>query len=429
MVAFPTTGGYTIETQNSSVRLYGAFALGCVFFAYGFIHRVAPSVMTDELMRDFAVGGSALGSLSAMYFYAYVVLQIPVGILMDRFGPRRLMSGALVLCAIASFCMAGSNSLLMASVSRLIIGGSVAFAFVGTLTILTYWFAPTRFAMFAGLLQSSGMVGAMLGQAPLRFAVEHYQWRGAVFGLGVLALLLAIAAYLVVPRRQRSKPVQVTEGNRQSTNSFLSMLTRRNWLCALTGFGMAAPMLGFAALWAVPWLTTVHGFGQTQSAGIASMVFMGWLLIAPVAGWLSDRLGKRKPVLLAGSVLSLVAFVTILHVQTSSVLVMSLLFFLQGAGGCAMVICFGMMREYNAQGHTSAALGMLNTCVVGSGAVMQPLIGLALDSRWQGALVEGVRVYSSSNYDSAFLLLIAANAVAIVCGALLPETGGRQAVA
>lgn len=418
-----------INNKISGVRLYFAFALGCVFFAYGFVHRVAPSVMTEELMRDFAVGGSALGSLSAMYFYAYVVLQIPVGILMDRFGPRRLMSGALIICAVASFCLASSDSLVLASVSRLVIGGSVAFAFVGTLTILTYWFAPTRFAMLAGVLQSSGMMGAMMGQAPLRLAVEHYSWRGTVIGLALVAFVLAITACVVVPRRERTACGECggrSNKKTPSTNSFTSILTRRrNWLCALAGFGMAAPMLGFAALWAVPWLATVRGFSQTQSAGIASMVFLGWLVVAPVAGWFSDRLGKRKPVLIAGSVLSMVTLIAILQVRADSVLIMSTLFFLQGAGGCTMVICFSLMREYNAQSHTSASLGLLNTCVVGSGAVMQPLIGLALDGRWQGTLSQGVRVYSSGNYNSAFLLLIAANAAAIVCCMLLQETSCR----
>ena len=431
--------------------------------------------MTEELMRDFAVGGSALGSLSAMYFYAYVVLQIPVGILMDRFGPRKLMSAALVLCAIASICMASSNSLLMASASRLVIGGSVAFAFVGTLTILTCWFAPARFAMLAGLLQSSGMVGAMLGQAPLRIAVEHYHWRVAIYGLGAVALLLAIAAFFVVPRRDRSEAPAVAAGsargsitnknsanddisggpdteNRDSANRDLKndglrdsetmasdsgdevsdgvssiLARRRNWLCAFAGFGMAAPMLGFAALWAVPWLTTVRGISPTQSAGIASMVFLGWLLVAPVAGWVSDRIGRRKPVLVAGSLLSLGAFVAILYIPTDSIFIMSALFFLQGVGGCSMVICFSIMREYNAHSHTSAALGMLNTCVVGSGAVMQPLIGWALDSRWQGSVVQGVRVYVGSNYNSAFLWLIAAGVLAVVCSLLLPETWCRVA--
>jgi MFS family permease len=380
--------------------------------------------MTGELMRDFSVGGSALGGLSAMYFYAYVALQIPVGLLMDRFGPRKLMTGALLLCAVASFSMASSNTVLAASVSRLVIGGSVAFAFVGTLTILTKWFLPERFSTYAGILQSSGMVGAMLGQAPLRMAVETSSWRVALMIMAGVALALAIAAFIIVPRITKAETTATVDASGQGIGAIIKSL--RNWLCVLAGFGLAAPMLGFAALWAVPWLNTVRGFSATQSAGIASLVFMGWLLVAPVVGWISDRINKRKPVLIVGSIISLLGFVTILYVEISSPLLMGALFFMQGAGGCTMVICFTVMRQYNPHGNTSAALGLLNTFVVGSGAVMQPLIGAALDSRWQGAVVDGARVYGADNYHRAFLLLAAANLMAVLCCVCLKEPQREQ---
>ncbi len=408
-------------SQVSRARALAAFLIGCAFFVYAFVHRVLPSVMTDELMRDFAVGGSALGVLSAMYFYAYVALQIPVGILIDRFGPRRLMSGALLVCACASLGMANSDTLVAASISRFIIGGSVAFAFVGTLTLLTFWFDSHRFATFAGVLQSAGMLGAMLGQAPLRIAVEELSWRGATTMLAVCGFTLAILAYALIPRRPAIHRNTTTPETRNAGVG--SILKKpRNWLCALVGFGMAAPMLGFAALWAVPWLNTVHGFDQTTSAGIASTVFLGWLAGAPVCGWISDVIGRRLPVLFAGSLLSLTTFVTIMLLDNVSATVFIMLFFFNGLVGCTMVICFSVMREYNASSNTAASLGMLNTLVVGSGAVMQPLIGGLLDHRWNGTLIEGVRIYTAENYLIAFMALILANVMAIGCCLLLKET-------
>lgn len=414
------TAEQSLSSEPGARKLL-AFFLGCCFFAYGFVHRVAPSVMTGELMSDFSVGGSALGSLSAMYFYAYVAMQIPVGLLMDRFGPRKLMTAALLLCAVASVAMASSHTLLAASASRLVIGASVAFAFVGTLTILTRWFLPERFSVYAGILQSSGMVGAMLGQAPLRVAVESAGWRGALLMMSVAALVLAMAVFIVVPRRKNKAPA-ADAGT--SHGSFRGVFTHRhNWLCVMVGFGLAAPMLGFAALWAVPWLSTVRDFSQTQAAGIASMVFMGWLIVAPLAGWVSDRLGRRTPVLLIGSAISLIGFLVILFVPVKSALLLSMLFFIQGAGGCTMVICFTLMRQYNPGGNTSAALGLLNTFVVGSGAVMQPLIGVSLDSRWAGDIIDGVRLYDAANYHTAFLLLAGANLLAVIGSVLLKEPG------
>jgi len=195
-------------SKVSRTRALAAFVIGCLFFIYAFVHRVAPSVMTDDLMRDFTVGGSALGVLSAMYYYANVALQIPVGVLIDRFGPRRLMSGALLICACASLAMANSDSLLSASISRMLIGGSVAFAFVGTLTLLTFWFDAHRFATYAGILQSTGMVGAMLGQAPLQIVVEAFSWRGATTLLAAIGFTLAVLTYAVIPRRSKQNAAQ-----------------------------------------------------------------------------------------------------------------------------------------------------------------------------------------------------------------------------
>src|SRR5210317_596292 len=166
-----------------------AFALGTLFFGYAFVQRVSPSVMTDELMRDFAVGGAALGSLSAFYFYAYASIQLPVGMLTDHFGPRKLMSFAAGLCALASVAFALSDSLLAASIGRALIGATVAFAFVGTLAIAGYWFRPQQYALLAGLLQTVGMTGGIFGQAPLRQLVEAIGWRSSIHVLAVVALV------------------------------------------------------------------------------------------------------------------------------------------------------------------------------------------------------------------------------------------------
>ena len=122
-------------TSISRSQAIVAFALGTLFFGYAFVQRVSPSVMTDELMREFAVGGAALGSLSAFYFYAYASIQLPVGMLTDHFGPRKLMSFAAALCALASVGFAFSDSVFTASLGRALIGGTVAFGFVGTLAI------------------------------------------------------------------------------------------------------------------------------------------------------------------------------------------------------------------------------------------------------------------------------------------------------
>jgi len=409
----------TVSVSDS--RALAAITAGALFFALAFVQRVAPSVMTVELMRDFAVGGAALGTLSGWYFYAYAGIQLPVGVLNDRFGPRKLMSAALVVCALGSVGFALSDSLFAASLFRALIGASVAFAFVGTLTIANYWFAPARFAMLAGVVQTAGMCGAMLGQAPLRHAVESFGWRAAVLVMGAAALLLALVVFYAVPRRPRDAQSGAQPGRLLAGVAAVAA-NPQSWACAGIGFGMTAIMLAFAGLWAVPWLRDAYFYSAPAAAAIASLLFFGWALGAPVMGWLSDHSGRRKPVLLAGILCNTLIFSVLLFSGWRAPAALSALFFLLGISGSMMTVAFGSMREVNSPTHASTAMGLLNMFVVGSGAVMQPAVGWLLDANWDGRMLDGARVYAAVDYTAAFSVLLLSNMLALVCVLLLRET-------
>lgn len=402
-----------------------AFTLGTLFFCYAFVQRVSPSVMTDELMREFAVGGAALGSLSAFYFYTYASIQLPVGMLTDRFGPRKLMSFTAALCALASIAFALSDSLLMASIGRALIGGTVAFAFVGTLAIAGYWFRPAQYAMLAGLLQTAGMSGGIFGQAPLRQLVETIGWRSSMNVLAVVALVLAVLLFFLVPKRsgeqkQHGPQPGIMQGLRAVT------VNPQTWICSVIGFGMASSMLALGGLWGVPWLNSIHGYSKTEAAGITSMIFVGWAIFSPLFGWLSDRIGRRNIIQKTGAVIVLIALSALIYATPQNTGLLMLLMFVIGAGGSSMTVCFGSVRELNDINYSSTSLGLMNMCIVGSGAVMQPLIGWLLDLGWGGQLLDGARIYSADGYTWAFVSLLATNLAALVAGFFLRETWCRQ---
>ncbi|MCP4874466.1 MAG: MFS transporter [Gammaproteobacteria bacterium] len=402
-----------------------AFTLGTLFFGYAFVQRVSPSVMTSELMSEFAVGGAALGSLSAFYFYAYASIQLPVGMLTDHFGPRKLMSFAAALCALASLGLALSDSVLTASIGRALIGGTVAFAFVGTMAIAGYWFKPAQYALLAGLLQTVGMGGGIFGQAPLRRMVEGIGWRGTINVLALVAVVLALLLFFLVPQRSREQKLQ---GSRTGIMKGLRTVTTnpQTWICSVIGFGMAATMLSFGGLWGVPWLTNVHTYSTTEAAGITSMLFVGWAVFSPLCGWTSDRIGRRNIILLSGSLLALIALVILIYYTPANTALLIALIFIIGAGGSSMTVCFGSVRELNDANYSSTSLGLMNMCIVGAGAVMQPLIGWLLDLNWDGTLIDGARVYSATNYSNAFFSLLVVNLVAIVAALFLRETYCKQ---
>jgi MFS family permease len=345
--------------------------------------------------------------------------------LTDRYGPRKLMSFAVGLCAIASVGFAFSDSVLTASIGRALIGGTVAFAFVGTLAIAGYWFKPAQYAMLAGLLQTVGMSGAIFGQAPLRQVVESIGWRGTMAALGVIAVLLSILLFVLVPHRSgEQKNLEVRVGILDGLKSVASNF--QTWLCALIGFGMAGIMLGFGGLWGVPWLNSVHGYSTIEAAGVISMLFAGWAIFSPVVGWLSDRTGRRNPIMTVGAIISVTAFLVVVFYTPESTALLMLMIFLIGVGGCSMTACFSSVKELNNLEYRSTALGLMNMCIVGSGAVMQPLIGWLLDMNWTGTIVDGARVYSASAYTIAFSSLLVVNLAALIGTLFLRETRCKQ---
>ncbi len=406
------------------------WSLGAIFFCYGFFQRVAPSVMVDQLMRDFQVGGALLGGLSAFYFYAYASLQIPVGLLMDRYGPRRMLGLGALLCAGGSLAFGLAEQVEWAYAGRLLIGAGAGFGFVGTLKLATLWFPPQRFAQLAGMTMMLGMVGGILGQAPLAAVVEGFGWRGTMLWAALVGTLLALGIWLIV-RDGAAGAARHPEKPRAAGSlrgGILRVLrTPQLWVLVLVAASMSAPMLTIGGLWGVPWLMHVHGLGRPEAAATVSLLLIGWAVGSPVAGGLSDRLGRRRLPLTLGALLGLSCLTALLYLPGLSVAALSVLFFASGLGMGSMAICYAMARETLSAGDSGTGIGLVNTATVGSGALFQPLVGWLLDLGWDGSLEAGARVYDGAAYGWALGTLAAFLALGLL-GALLwlretrPET-------
>jgi MFS family permease len=398
--------------EPSTGRAMIAWAIGAVFFLYAFVQRVAPSVMVDELMRDFGVGAASVGNLSAFYFYAYVALQIPVGILLDRIGPRRLMSGAAAVAATGSVIFALSPVFIVAGTGRFLVGLGVAASWIGLL-MLNQSFPANRFALLAGIGQAMGMTGAIVGQAPLGELVAAIGWRGTALALGGVGLLIGLGIWLSAHGgAARTAPGHVLAGLARVAR------TGQSWKAAAIAFSLSAPMLAFAGLWAVPFFGLLYGMGRAEAATLTSTAFLGWAVGAPALGWVADRIGRRKPLLLAGT--------AALAVSTAAVVYLPLPpwgaaigLFLGGVAGAAMILTYGAART--APEDAGATFGFVNTATVGSGAVFQPLLGLLLDAGWDGTISAGVRVYSLETYRVALAILPAMGAIGFLAALALHE--------
>lgn len=397
--------------------LLAGWLFASIFFLYAFVLRVSPSVMVDDLMREFAVGGAVLGNLSAVYFYVYASIQIPVGVAIDRFGPRRLATAAAAICTVGVAVFAGAESIEMAYVGRFLIGLGCACSFVAALSVAAVWF-PARFALLGGLAQAFGVLGGVLGQAPFGYAVEQIGWRDANWAVAIGGAALTVCLFLTVRDKVRTgdEPARpLLEGLKRALSN------HQTWLAAVFGVGMTGSMLAFAGLWGVPFLIEARGMAKPEAAALASVMFFGWGVGAPLIGWLSDKFGKRRPFMVAGGLLATTGISLVILFPAMPLPLLQAVLALQGFGSAAMVLSFAVAREHNPAWANSAALGIINSFVVGSGAVLQPLIGYLLDLAWDGRMVDGARVYALEAFGPAFLILPVFGAAGVLAALFIRE--------
>jgi MFS family permease len=395
------------------------WALAASFYCYGFFQRVAPSVMVDRLMADFAVSAAVLGNLSAFYFYSYAGLQLPVGILTDRFGARRVLAVAAVLCGVGSYLFATAETLTMAYLGRLLIGAGAGFSWVGTLKVIAEWFPPQRFAMITGMTLMLGMGGAVGGQAPLAKLVEAFGWRETLSAAAVFGIALALAIWLIIRDKPITPPATTATKQKSLMSGLVSAVKRpQTWIIGSFGFFMTAPMLSFAGLWGVPYMSKAYDLSRAESGLAVSTLLIGWAFGAPSAGWVSDHLKRRKLPMLVGGVITLSTICGLIYLPNLPLNAAYGLLFLNGLSSGTMVICFALAREHNELSASGSVLGMINMMVMVSGALFQPLIGWLLDLNWDGITANGSPVYSLEAYRTAFMVL-AFCGVGSICAALL----------
>lgn len=414
------------KALGSGFYPWAAWSLSGLFYSYIFFVRVAPSVMTSELMSDFAVNAAVLGNLSAVYFYAYAGLQIPVGMLHDRFGPRRVLTGAALLCAAGGLMFATAEALWVAYVGRALVGAGSGFALVGTFKVASMWHPPRRFAMLIGLAIAFGTAGAIGAQAPLAAAVALAGWRGTMIAAAAFGCALAALIWLVVgdgadghahagtPRISAWRSLKGVTSNPQTW--FLALI------CGATG----APILAFAALWGVPYLVEAYGVTRPTAAFTTSLALVGFGVGGPIFGWFSDRAGRRKPQLIVACCAMLATFAAVVYVPGLALWAIQALLFTLGLAVGACMVCYAAAREHNRAGAVGITTSMINIMGTVFGGALQPVIGWILDLHWDGRMEGGARIYSVAAYQVGFLTIVAVCAGAIVMALLVRETYCRQ---
>jgi MFS family permease len=402
--------------------------LGACFYAYEFMLQVSPSVIADKLMHDLHIGAAGLGVVSAFYYYAYTPMQIPAGMLYDRFGPRLLMSIAILVCATGALFFSFTTSAVVAAIGRFLMGIGSAFSFTGALILVSRWFAAKYFAFLAGFVQLMSAVGAICGEVVLAKVIEQLGWRHTLLGLASIGAILALAVCLIIRNWPSKAAEQAALAAAPAQASVLKSLQQvignvQTWWVALFAFTSWVPMTVFAALWGVPYLVVQYGISVTQASTACAMMWLGVAFACPFIGWWSDYLSKRNLPLIVCAATGFISALLAIYVPNVPFGLMCALLFCLGASAAGQSLAFAIVRDNSSPLQVGTALGFNNMAVVASGALFQPLVGFLLHWRWNGAIVAGVPSYQISDYRFAMLVLpIAALAGLLISKFCLKET-------
>jgi sugar phosphate permease len=382
--------------------------LGALFYSYEYLLRMSPSVMAENLMRFYHLTGAQFGCLSgSYYYYSYVAMQILVGLLMDRYGPRRLLTFACLLCATGAYLFACSDYIVIAMIGRFLIGLGSAFAFVGAAKLATIWLPPRYFALISGIILCLGMLGAAFGDIVLRAFVDSSGWQTAIMFASVAGVILALVIWSVV---RDVNPNQVTHHHVSDLRSLLSGLrfalcNTQIWLCGIVGCLLYLFLSAYAELWGPAFLSQAHGIARADAANANSMVFLGCAVGAPLWGLFSDFIALRRLPIILGASIAIIVFCILLYVPNLSLPAIYVLLFLFGFSSSVQVLVFAIAREVTSIKISGTAIGLVNMLVMIGGIIFPPAIGKILDLNWTDAMVDGARIYSEHAYISALSLV------------------------
>lgn len=364
--------------------------------------------MVPELSESFEVGSALLSSLSAAYFFAYALAQIPVGMLLDRYGTRILLTLACLAIAISSIGFAYTRSLMFANYCRIFIGLGSAFAFVGCLKLAATWFPAHKFAFVVGLTNLLGVVGAIIGGNPIAYAVAHFGWRMVMLMSGVIGLFITVLLWSIIRDSPSKKSIANSKPKTKLMHNLLEVINnKQTWLIAIFAGCLVAPIVTYTELWGVSYLVDIYGLDRPFAAHVTTLTFIGIAMGGPTIGWLSDFFRKRIIFMIVGVLGALASICLILFVPRLSIFSIYILHIILGFFTSSMLLCFTLNAEATAAKIRATTVAFTNCIIMLTGAGFQMLVGLLLDSY--------------KNYTTSFIPLICCYIIAIICIIFIKE--------
>lgn len=421
---------FNIENAPKKYNLGYAWiiwGLSAAFYFSDYLARVAPGVMHRSLQHDFGINEAGFGILTASFYIPYIMMQLPVGLAVDRVSIRKLLTIMALITALGCCVFGLAGSLMTASVGRMMIGFSAAFAFISTLRLATAWFPPAMLGLLAGLTQALGMLGASAGEAPVSILVAAVEWRHTMLIIAFLFIALAILLFRFI--RDDPSGSAAYEVKPESQVGILKSLTvilscRQTWINALYAGFLFAPTAVIGESFGPAYLQYGRGLSAHAAAFATGLIFIGWGIGGPLSGWLSDKIGRRKPIMIASAWIGLVLSTVIVFCPHISQSMAYGLLFLFGFTNTGVAIAYAVSTEIQPRNVVGSSIAFTNMASIFIGASLQPIVGCLV------GMVAGARSYNVeqlllSDFQAGLRIIPLCSLIALILAYTLKETNCR----
>ena len=424
----------TTPTHRRMRRLrWTSYTLVVVCYILAYFHRMAPAAIATDLQQSFHASGASLGALAAAYFYTYTVMQIPVGVMADTLGIRKIVAIGAVLAGLGSLLFGLAETLAVATTGRVLIGLGVSAMFISLMKLNSVWFHDRHYGTVAGMSLMLGNMGSVLAATPLVWAVTHTSWRNVFTSVGIFSIVVAVLVWIMVrdhPGEAGLPTMRELEGKeahqRHQGHWYDGLRTvmknRASWPGFWPNLGVGGSLFAFAGLWGVPYLRDVYGMERHVAANHTMLLLFCFAVGALLLGILSDRLGKRLPVIVGGIGVYVLCWLPIVFAWHMPISLSYLLFALMGLGASGFTLTWASAKEVNPPALSGMATSVVNTGTFLGAAILQPLVGWVMDQGWSGNLVAGARVYSEQNYQIGLGIMFAFALVGLIGALTIRET-------
>lgn len=370
-------GAFKTARKKRMRMAWSVWAVSAVFVLFQFFLQLSSGEIIGGIMKTFALSAFGAGVLVSSYYYIYVLLQVPAGMLMDRYGSRGILSAGALVVGVGSLLFATSKSIYLALLGRVLMGGGSAFAFVGCLNIISIWFPVRRFALMAAIVETAGMAGAISGNFWVADVISKWGWQHCMLFSAVFSGVLSLFLFLIVRDAPRRKNNRAVKKNSTALWQGLKLLLRKPvvWINGIYSGLSFSIVTTFTALWAIPFLEISHHIHLFKASMVDAVLYIGVAAGGPILGWLDSRTNWRRAIMIINALFAALCLLAVIFISSLSLTAVAILLFFAGVGASGYVLTFAIANEVATDNNGATSIGLTNMLCVAFAPILQPLVG------------------------------------------------------